>query len=61
VSKVCRDLLVPRETLASKNGKAAKRREKRGNDGTKTGLNHGTVIAPECVEQPILSSPAAMG
>src|SRR4029077_1028364 len=36
VSKMCRDLLVPRERLASKNGKATKGREKRGNDGTKT-------------------------
>ena len=46
MSKVCRDLLTPRETLASKNGKATKSREKRGNERTKTLLNPGTVIAP---------------
>ena len=36
VSKVSRDLLKVLETLASENGKAAKSRRKRGNDGTKT-------------------------
>ncbi len=36
VSKVSRDLLTGLETRASENGKAAKSRRKRGNDGTKT-------------------------
>jgi hypothetical protein len=59
VSKVCRDLLVPRETLASKKSESSKK----GAENTvlmvlELGLNRGTVIAPDCVEQPILSSPA---